>query len=194
MPATLHIYTENALRYTAKHGALIGGSNWQFAYDPTSKLFFVPSTSTSSAFDGTFNKPLKASTVSGGVTTQTGLFDSGITPVSNTSPLYFLGAYGDSGTNYTQELLSYTYTSTTGALQVHKLGSQFIGPTWKISCRSMVLCYNDGADTENTTTLYQQSYAICLIDFGETITPASNELYGRYVRWLSGQVWRMSLA
>lgn len=196
MPATLHVYTKNALLYTAQFGVNAGGT----AQD---RLFAVFCSTDSSVFDASFDRPLKQSTTSGGVTTQTGLLDSGVVDVfTGDTVINFQNKWWELTTlpgailPTLQEFQAYNYNPTTAWQRgVGNAGSSYYqGPSCPIAARSVLICMDTGAATADVLTKRQQSFALFMIDFGQLVTPPS----GRYftMQWLTftNAVLQMSLA
>lgn len=192
MPATLHVYTKNALLYTAQFGVNAGGN----AQD---RLFSVFCSTDSSVFDANFDRPLKQSTTSGGATTQTGLLDSGVVDVASSdfnNKWWELATLPGATFPTLQEFQAYNYNPTTAWQRgVSNTGSGYYnGPSCPIAARSALICMHTGASTADTLTKRQQSFALFMIDFGQLVTPPS----GRYftMQWLTftTAVLQMSLA
>lgn len=189
MPATLHVYTKNALLYTAQFGANAGG-------DAQDRLFAVFCSTDSSVFDANFDRPLKQSTTSGGVTTQTGLLDSGVVDVASSdfnNKWLELTLPPGATLPTLQEFLAYNYNSTT-AWQIGGKATGYYGPGCTVAAMSVLICMHTGAVTADVLTKRQQSFALFMIDFGQLVTPPS----GRYftMQWLTftTAVLQMSLA
>ena len=184
MAATLHVYTKNALLYAAQFGVIAGD-------DSTDRLFGVFCSTDSSVFDASFDRPLKQSTTSGGVTTQTGLLDSGVVAVSS-------GAFPNTWTEWSGNINNpfdfvTRYAFQYNSLKAWKIGSTtagqgYYGATFNNSARSVLICMHAGSGPGLDQS---KSYALFMIDFGQIVTPPSTG--STYTRWLPS-VLEMSLA
>ena len=184
MAATLHVYTKNALLYAAQFGVIAGD-------DSTNRLFGLFCSTDSSVFDASFDKPLKQSTTSGGVTTKTGLLDSGVVAVSGSE---FRNTWTEWSGNINNPFDFVTrYAFRYNSLKAWKIGSTtegfgYYGATFNIPARSVLICMHTGSGPSLDQT---KSYALFMIDFGQVITPPSSGF--AYTRWLPS-VLEMSLA
>ena len=198
MAATLHVYTKNFLLYTAQVGvsagditrftSRIGGANEN---DGEKLLMGFYCSNDSSAFNADFDRPLKQSVTSGGVTTQTGLLDSGVSIVSG-------GAFKNSITKWSGNINNpfelqtfFAFQAESSPAVAYKLGSaggaDVWGPPSSLAARSMIVCMN----TVRGANDYKNMYALFMIDFGELITPPSA---GYFYPKFSPSVLKMSLA
>lgn len=189
MPATLHVYTKNALLYTAQFGVNAGG-------DAQDRLFAVFCSTNSSVFDASFDRPLKQSTTSGGVTTQTGLLDSGVVEVTSSNfnnKWLELTLLPGAILPTLQEFSAYNYNSTT-AWQIGGKATGYYGPGSAVAARSVLICMHTGANAAEGQTKLEQSFALFMIDFGQLATPPSGRFFT--MQWLTftSAVLQMSLA
>ena len=172
MPATLHTYTKNALLYTAQYGISAGWSGvltvngWIGSFDQN-RLFAVFCSTGSSLFDANFEGALKNSS-------NTGLLDTGII---TTGSYEFANTYS----YYSIQQNLFITVPSYGIIYVvaYTIGSSnlYIGPVFYESARSVLICMHTGANNNNPTARLRESYALYMIDFGQTITPSSSQ-YG----------------
>jgi hypothetical protein len=199
MAATLHIYTKNFLLYTAQVGvsagditrftSSIGGG---FNVDDGEKLLMgFYCSNDSSVFNADFDRPLKQSVTSGGVTTQTGLLDSGVSIVSGGPFKNSITKWSGNVNNPFDYQTFYAFQAESSPAVAYKLGSaggtDVWGPSSSLAARSMIVCMN----TVRGTNDYKNMYALFMIDFGELITPPSA---GYFYPKFSPSVLKMSLA
>jgi hypothetical protein len=186
MAATLHVYTKNALLYAAQFGVIAGDNS-------NDRLFGVFCSTDSSVFDASFDRPLKQSTTSGGVTTQTGLLDSGVVQVSGRA---FENKWTEWSGNINNPFDFVTkYAFRYNSLKAWKIGSTTEGQGYygasfnTIAARSVLICMHTGSLISALDPT--KSYALFMIDFGQVVTPPSSGF--TYTRWLPS-VLEMSLA
>jgi hypothetical protein len=223
MTATLHVYTKNLLTVAAKRGVGIfadafpvdlvfypgqnaGLSLFYFAIDNprNSRVFAVCCSSTSDVFDAAFDRPLKAASVINGVTTQTGLLDSG--PIAlqypaNLSEIYLYRNYAQAlpgATNNPGPKLTYhayssaTSTSVRLTSNLPTSTSGFINTVPLLSgVRSVLLCCNLGERTFDTQTLFSQSYAMCMIDLGQAYGSNNGTVLTTNLQWTDNTIMRL---
>ena len=184
-----------------------------------SNLFLVCCTSTSSVFDASFNKPLKESQVVNGATVQTGLLDNGPVPLTylpNQNNTFFyktVHAYAPFSTSGPGGSVTTTAKvacwSTNGTNEVwlqsfvvtppynHVVISGVVYPAFHnrvpllSGVRSVLLCANFGTATYNTQTLFQQSYALCMIDLGQTYGVANGTALTTNLQWTDNTIMRL---
>jgi hypothetical protein len=223
MTATLHVYTKNLLTVAAKRGVGIyadafpldvvfpAGSNsglilvtFATNYPRNSRVFAVCCSSASDVFDAAFDRPLKAASVVNGVTTQTGLLDSG--PIAlqypaNLSETYFYtnyqqalpGATNNPGPKFTCHAhSSATSTSVRLTSNLPTSTSGFINTVPLLSgVRSVLLCCNLGERTFDTQTLFSQSYAMCMIDLGQAYGANNGTVLTTNLQWTDNTIMRL---
>ena len=226
MTATLHVYTKNLLTVAAKRGVGIfadefpsdllfspgqnvGLTLYYFAIDNPrdSRVFAVCCSSTSDVFNAAFDRPLKAASVINGVTTQTGLLDSG--PIAlqypaNLSEIYLYRNYAQAlpeATNSPGPKLTYhayssaTSTSVKLASNLPTSSLQTVAYANKVpllsGVRSVLLCCNLGERTFNTQTLFSQSYAMCMIDLGQAYGANNGTVLTTNLQWTDNTIMRL---
>lgn len=166
MTATLHVYTKNALLYTAQYGI---GAGWSAQYDQSlgwigevnsrERLHAVFCSTGSSLFDAAFDGSL-TELVSAGVTIVEGRI------FFNTFTYYVPGQ--NNPFNFV--------TSPTYSFNNNVSFKRGLGPAdFKVICaspaRSVLVCMDTAADTAPIS--YTAIYPLFMIDFGQTVLPSS---------------------
>lgn len=216
MPATLHVYTKNLLTAAARRGVGVYAETFPISLNPSisheasipssSRLFYVCCSTTSSAFNADFDQPLKATTIINGTATQTGLLNSGVSALqypANLNQSYFFRNYRQGLPNVANSFnwpTSYPYsaaTSTTVTLALTLQGSTSTQSSFHNTIpllsglRSVLLCCNLGERTFVTQTLFEQSYALCMIDLGQTYGAANGTTLTTNLQWISDTIMRL---
>jgi hypothetical protein len=160
MAVTFHVYTENALRYIAQNGI------W-----PATMLTVFCSTD-SSVFNATFTRPLRQTTTAAGVTTQTGLLDSGVVAVGYGIFKTEARVLNSPPSNPFDFTTIYAY-STQGS-KFARLGNDLntFGVGASVPFRSALICIQ--ATANPSLSELEQSYALCMVDFGELVPVGPN--------------------
>ena len=182
--------------------------------------FVVCCNTTSSVFNSTFDKPLKSSATVNGATVQTGLLDNGPVALQypanlNASYFYDLRFLNSYSSALLGSIITYTFSyrswvdedGTTIAKYLATFGSSANnfpnsvgnlepGPVKNTSLllsgvRSVLLCANFGNATYNTQTLFQQSYALCMIDLGQTYGAANGTALTTNLQWTNNTIMRL---